>query len=949
MKAVGIFICLFYSVISFAQIDTEFWFVAPEASNLHGDAPIYLRLAGTGQTANVTISQPANPSFSVITTTVGANGIVSINLTSSLFSIENKPPNQVLTKGLLIQSTTEISAHYEIANGFNPEIFPLKGRNALGTSFFTIGQNQFRNEFGAEAIDIVATENGTIITVVPTADIVGHTANIPFTITLNRGETFSCRATNLTAQSYLAGTKITSNKPISITISDDSLFQSGSYDIIGDQIVPISLTGTEYIAVRGLGTQELLYVLATEDNTDIFTNGSATALTTLSIGQLYKINITNASIYLQSSKPVYAYHISGHNAELGDALLPPINCTGSDRVSFVRSGNDQFSMMILTEASNQNNFTLNGGTINLNFIAVPGNPNWVAVRIDPTTNVVPVGNNVLENSTGLFHLGTLYNYDNFSSEYGYFSNYSSLNIGDDRVICQGSDIELNGGINNTDYLWSTGDTTQYITVSVQDTYSVQVNYFGCVLNDTVILNVNEINVEIGENFSMCAASDTLIIANTPNTNITYEWKDGSTGTSFFAIDTGKISLIVTDTIGCEASDSLLFSYYPIIELGNDTSFVCDSLRFELIGNIPNANYVWQDGSTDTFYTVTSDGLYWVDVIDAHNCLSTDSLFVTFVNSPVLDLGNDRTVCPDQFITFDATIPNGVGYFWQDSMETAIYTTNETGTYIVRVVDNSTCFTWDTVVISNFIVADSLFGADTILCNSEIYELIPNISNSSTFIWQDASTNPTFTITEMGTYWVDIVDLNNCSSSDTIEAGYLPGLSAINFPEDTTICTGNSILLNVYQPEATAYQWTGQSTYFGENDYESDSFKMTIAGVYEIAITSKCGTVAKSIELITEDCTCEPFVPNAFTPNNDGNNDEFKIYESCPIENAELWVFDRNGGLVHYTNQPKDGWNGLLNGKVIPNGVYVWQLTYEAENQFGVLEKQLMKGDITVVK
>ena len=254
-----------------------------------------------------------------------------------------------------------------------------------------------------------------------------------------------------------------------------------------------------------------------------------------------------------------------------------------------------------------------------------------------------------------------------------------------------------------------------------------------------------------------------------------------------------------------------------------------------------------------------------------------------------------------------------------------------------------------MVISNFIVADSLFGADTILCNSEIYELIPNISNSSTFIWQDASTNPTFTITEMGTYWVDIVDLNNCSSSDTIEAGYLPGLSAINFPEDTTICTGNSILLNVYQPEATAYQWTGQSTYFGENDYESDSFKMTIAGVYEIAITSKCGTVAKSIELITEDCTCEPFVPNAFTPNNDGNNDEFKIYESCPIENAELWVFDRNGGLVHYTNQPKDGWNGLLNGKVIPNGVYVWQLTYEAENQFGVLEKQLMKGDITVVK
>lgn len=949
MRTIGIIICLLYSTISFAQIDTEFWFVAPEASNLHGDSPIYLRLAGAGQTANVTISQPANPSFPVITQTVGANGIVSINLTSYLTSIENDPPNQVLNKGILIQSSTEISAYYEIASGFNPEIFPLKGKNALGTSFFTIGQNQFRNEFGAAAIDIVATENGTIVTIVPTDDIVGHLAGIPFTITLNRGETFSCRATNTTAPSHLAGTKITSNKPIAVTISDDSLFQAGDFDIIGDQIVPISLIGTEYIAVKGLGTQELLYVLATEDNTDIFTNGSPTALTTLNTGQLYQITINNSAIYLQSSKPVYAYHISGHNDELGDALLPPINCTGSDRVAFVRPGNEQFSMMVLTEASNQNNFTFNGGTINLNFTPVIGNPNWVATRIDPSTGVVPVGNNILENSTGLFHLGILYNYDGFSSEYGYFSNYSSLNIGDDRVICEGQDITLNAGSNNTDYLWSTGDTTQKITVAAQDTYSVQVNYFGCTLEDTVILNVNEISVEIGEDFSMCAGSDTLLIANTPNTNITYEWQDGSTGNSFFAIDTGKISLVVTDTIGCEAKDSLFFSYYPVIELGNDTSFVCDSLLFELNGNIPNATYVWQDGSTDSFYTVTSDGFYWVDVIDAHNCFSSDTLYVAFVNSPVLDLGNDTTVCPDEPVLLDATIPAGIGYLWQDSAQTALYTATEVGTYIVRTVDTTTCFTWDTLVISNFVVPGSLFGADTLLCNDETYELMPNISNPLTFSWQDGSIGSTFTITETGTYWVDVIDTNNCPSSDTINARYLSDPSDIDFPTDTTICIGESIVLSAYQAEATAYQWTGQSTYFGENDYESDSFKMTIEGVYEVAITNECGTITQSIELITEDCTCEPFVPNAFTPNNDGDNDEFKIYESCPIENAELWIFDRNGGLVFYTNQPENGWNGLFNGQIVPNGVYVWQLTFEAENQFGEREKQLMSGDVTVIR
>jgi gliding motility-associated-like protein len=940
------------AVASYAQKDTEFWFVAPEATDLHGDVPIYLRLAGTGITSTVTISQPANPNFTPIIQTVGANNITSVNLTAYLNSIENRPANVVLSKGLLIEATEVITAYYEIANGFNPEIFPLKGKNALGTDFYLPAQNIYRNELGSGGFDIVATENGTIVTILPTDNIIGHSANIPFTIILNKGETFSCRATSTAAADHLGGSHITSNKPIAVTINDDSLFSLGAYDIIGDQLVPTSLIGTEYIAVKGLGAGERVFITATEDNTDVFVDGNATAVATLSEGQLFSVPINNQSVYINSTKPVYAYHLSGHSGEIGDAVLPPIACTGSDRVSFIRPGNDQFSMMILVEASNVMGFSLNGVAPYFAaslFQPVPGNPTWVSYRFDASTTSVPVGINTLSNTMGLFHLGILYNYDGFSSEYGYFSNYSSLNIGDDRVICEGQQLLLDAGNDKNSYLWSTGDTTQFITVSAQDTYYVAANYYNCQLKDTIILQVNEVSVDLEADISMCAESDTIFIANSPNTQITYEWQDGSTDSFYIALDTGAIHVTITDTLGCEISDTAIFSYYPVIELGNDTSFVCDSISFLITSNLTNATYLWHDGSMDSSFLMTSDGLVYVDAIDENNCFSTDTLFTAFVSSPVFNIGNDTIVCPDESVIFNANIPGGVGYLWQDGTTGAFYTTDTAGIYIVRAVDTTTCFTWDTLVIDNFIVPDSLFGADTLLCNDETYLLEPTINNAATFTWQDGSTNNDYLVTTQGLYDVEVIDINGCITTDTIEAYYLNDPSNSMLPEDTTVCWRNPILLNAAQTYATSYQWSGFSTYFGENDYTDSVFLVRLEGFYQVAVTNECGTITHEIEVINEDCSCEPFIPNAFTPNNDGNNDRLEVFSNCEINDAVLSIFSHKGTLIYHTTDITQAWDGTFQGQVMPNGVYIWHITFESADRSGQLEKKTRSGDVTIVR
>ncbi|NJN76919.1 MAG: hypothetical protein HC803_00160 [Saprospiraceae bacterium] len=360
---------------SFAQADTEFWFVAPEVDASHGDDPIFLRITAGNQAALVSIGQPANTGGVTLTQSVAANTTVSINLTSFKILIENQPANTVLNKGILIQSTQPITAYYEVANTLNPEIFPLKGSSALGQFFYLPGQNTFGNQIGTPAFDIVATENSTTVTIIPSDNLVGHQTGVPFTITLNKGETFSCVGTNTAASGTLAGSKITSNKPIAVTHSDDSLFNNGAWDLIGDQIVPVNILGTEYIAIKGLGTDERIYIVATDDNTTYYLNGNVGSTVNINAGQIQSYPITGNAVYVTSDKPIYVLHLSGNGTELADALLPPIECTGSDRVGFVRTaGSGTFTIMVATTIGNEGNFLVNGSASPLpatNFFQFP--------------------------------------------------------------------------------------------------------------------------------------------------------------------------------------------------------------------------------------------------------------------------------------------------------------------------------------------------------------------------------------------------------------------------------------------------------------------------------------------------------------------------------------------------------------------------------------------------
>ncbi|HOK87075.1 MAG TPA: hypothetical protein PLF12_12060, partial [Tenuifilum sp.] len=279
----------------YAQTDTEFWFVVPEVTINHfhpGGANAYFKFSTGLLPATITISMPANQ-YDPITNPTGFQDIVinmpagsfhqedlscwvvrrvnlgvpdcnaiPINTSYALGSyvdvnrLENKPLNAsgINKFGILITSTNPITAYWEVSRQNNKDIWALKGRNALGTDFYapfqTHGVNNGVTVDTPSAIDVVATEDNTVVTFQLPAGIQASYGN-PMTgvpaggtvvKTLNRGETFSLFPFNKdrSTAARLRGTRITSTKPIAVTIKDDSFYHTsgGCFDLAGDQMVP---------------------------------------------------------------------------------------------------------------------------------------------------------------------------------------------------------------------------------------------------------------------------------------------------------------------------------------------------------------------------------------------------------------------------------------------------------------------------------------------------------------------------------------------------------------------------------------------------------------------------------------------------------------------------------------------------------------------------------------
>lgn len=502
-----------------SQTDTLFWFAVPYSTLSH-DPPLTADLTLTATDLNsittVTITQPFNPQIAPITVTIDPAISLTKNISftqADLLKFSNKLYNTKSNSALLIRADHEITAYYETHRLRNsPSIFSLKGKNALGYDFWTPFQNQWNNhDYDGPAGDpafsqiiIVATEDNTIVNVAFQKAAYGYPVGT-YSITLNRGQTYMFvpkanpadnNEPSILAADRLVGTHITSNKPIAVTLGDDSVEKSTAYDYMGDQTVPVknaqnkSVIGYEYIVMKGKvsdaggGSNEKAYVLTTKANTTFQVtrrSGAVTNYGPYAAGVQVAIDLLAASndfyIHINANNPVYVLHVAGFGHELGDAILPTIDgCTGSLSVSFTRSKNQDFYLNLMTKVDAIDSFyiSINGGPatpfLNGSMFEQAGTSDWYVLKDANklmSNAVIPTGAVTrIFNTKNVFHLGFFNGVTSGGGcVYGYFSDYNELeasaNVEDQGSVFQvcgidSVELKAKGGIS---YHWS---PTEYL-------------------------------------------------------------------------------------------------------------------------------------------------------------------------------------------------------------------------------------------------------------------------------------------------------------------------------------------------------------------------------------------------------------------------------------------------------------------------------------------------------
>ncbi len=234
-------------------------------------------------------------------------------------------------------------------------------------------------------------------------------------------------------------------------------------------------------------------------------------------------------------------------------------------------------------------------------------------------------------------------------------------------------------------------------------------------------------------------------------------------------------------------------------------------------------------------------------------------------------------------------------------------------------------------IEDFIV---YLGPDTTLCvNDEL--LLDATTAGASYLWNDGSTTPDKVVSQQGAYRVSVTK-NQCTKTDTIQVDIVEPFANI-LEGDTILCNGDKMELHAESDPAGSYQWsTGE---------QGSSIEVREDGTYFVVADNACGTYRDSVTIAYADCSCVPFIPNVFSPNNDGINDNYLIRLHCNAAEFVLAIYNRFGERVFLGNSPDKNWDGTFSGKRCDVGTYFYQLKFK-----GPLGDDFeYHGDITLLR
>lgn len=474
----------------------------------------------------------------------------------------------------------------------------------------------------------------------------------------------------------------------------------------------------------------------------------------------------------------------------------------------------------------------------------------------------------------------------------------------------------------------------YITASLQSCI---------VLKDSIFISVLKAptSLSLGKDTSLCPQNQ--FVLNAKDGYIKYKWQDGSTDSTFTVTRPGKYYVTTEDACGNSYSDTINISAAPPVplNLGQDRT-KCNNDT--LVINAPSGfiNYSWGPN-----YNISSlsqqnivvnplkDTLYYLKAERTPGCFGFDTIKINVNRSPVINLGNDTSLCKGDSINLNA----GTGfatYSWNTGNNTQQISVKTKGQYSVTGITMQGCKSYDTLSVFNIYETPVVhLNKDTAICFGSSKTL--DAGNFNSYLWNNGNTSKSISVNQTGTYWVNVKDFNGCKGTDTSIIKKINSLPTAFLPADTSICSYDKLDLKT-TISFEKYLWSTSQT--------SAIITISKSGSYWLTVTDKNNCAGTdSIVVVPKQCMTGFFMPTAFTPDGNGLNDDIKPFLFGNVVRYKFSIFNRWGQLVFETNNLSDGWNGSFKGLLQDPGVYTWSCVFQLESE----EPQQKKGSLTLIR
>jgi gliding motility-associated-like protein len=405
-------------------------------------------------------------------------------------------------------------------------------------------------------------------------------------------------------------------------------------------------------------------------------------------------------------------------------------------------------------------------------------------------------------------------------------------------ICSGNSTTLTATA-GTNYLWSTGATTQSISPSSTGAYTVTVTFAGgCTSSASVNLTANSNPTpSITGITSICQGNNTVLNAGAGYSS--YLWSTGINTPTLTTAAGNTYTVTVTDANGCTGTTSAIVTVnaLPAPAISGNTTF-CQGNNSTLNAGAGYSTYLWSTGAATQTINVNTGSNYTVTVTNANGCSGSTGVAVVVNSNPTPSITGTLAFCSGTSTTLNATA-GFANYQWSNGANTASISPSTGNTFTVTVTDANGCSGTTNATTTVHPLPTPIISGNASICSGTSSTLSTTVPYS-TYSWSTGATTSTISVNATNTYSVTVTDANGCSNSTnfnvTVNALPVPAITGI-----TTFCQGNNSTLNA---------GGGYSSYLWSTGAVTQTINVNSAASYAVTVFNANGcSAATSVAVV----------------------------------------------------------------------------------------------------